>query len=102
MVCPTSIGDDFDLPDPALDFDPDLVGGAVVGRAHPVSVLLPEPTNFDFTDTAMRLGVNPGIRRNADGRFSDAAMDADVVAVFGRSEEHTSELQSLRHLVCRL
>src|SRR5262245_65167946 len=26
----------------------------------------------------------------------------DVVHLFGRSEEHTSELQSLRHLVCRL
>src|SRR5205814_6131696 len=27
---------------------------------------------------------------------------ADVIAVAVRSEEHTSELQSLRHLVCRL
>src|SRR5262245_63625462 len=26
----------------------------------------------------------------------------DLSAVFDRSEEHTSELQSLRHLVCRL
>src|ERR1039458_1322531 len=25
-----------------------------------------------------------------------------ALSVFGRSEEHTSELQSLRHLVCRL
>src|SRR5205814_9449773 len=25
-----------------------------------------------------------------------------VATVYGRSEEHTSELQSLRHLVCRL
>src|SRR5262245_62222865 len=28
--------------------------------------------------------------------------EARVVVVGGRSEEHTSELQSLRHLVCRL
>src|SRR5258705_5939874 len=27
---------------------------------------------------------------------------ADMVRAFVRSEEHTSELQSLRHLVCRL
>src|SRR5258705_6541214 len=26
----------------------------------------------------------------------------DYLALVGRSEEHTSELQSLRHLVCRL
>src|ERR1035438_154294 len=32
----------------------------------------------------------------------DAVMEALFVAYFTRSEEHTSELQSLRHLVCRL
>src|SRR5438045_6747585 len=26
----------------------------------------------------------------------------DLLRLYGRSEEHTSELQSLRHLVCRL
>src|SRR5262245_63453701 len=31
-----------------------------------------------------------------------AALHAHLVAVLFRSEEHTSELQSLRHLVCRL
>src|SRR5947199_4574863 len=30
------------------------------------------------------------------------AADLYVVDAFARSEEHTSELQSLRHLVCRL
>src|SRR5258705_9568218 len=35
---------------------------------------------------------------------ADAAVSAEVVRQTrrGRSEEHTSELQSLRHLVCRL
>src|SRR5205814_9754909 len=28
--------------------------------------------------------------------------NGDVVSIMSRSEEHTSELQSLRHLVCRL
>src|ERR1035438_10703977 len=77
MVCPTSIRDDLDLPDAALDFDPDLVRGAVVGRADPVSVLLPEPTDVDFADAAMGLRINSRIRRNAHGGFSDAAVDAD-------------------------
>src|SRR5262245_1801273 len=31
-----------------------------------------------------------------------ATNTAEIVWDFGRSEEHTSELQSLRHLVCRL
>src|SRR5947199_4737685 len=34
------------------------------------------------------------------GAFEPALADEDARA--GRSEEHTSELQSLRHLVCRL
>src|SRR5205814_9775442 len=34
-------------------------------------------------------------------RGRDAAVVANLAEV-GRSEEHTSELQSLRHLVCRL
>src|SRR5258705_4659327 len=29
-------------------------------------------------------------------------VEGSVLQYFGRSEEHTSELQSLRHLVCRL
>src|SRR5205814_8688934 len=33
---------------------------------------------------------------------SDALIHTNRLAVYWRSEEHTSELQSLRHLVCRL
>src|SRR5207253_9055866 len=33
---------------------------------------------------------------------SDSGSDAEVVDVAARSEEHTSELQSRGHLVCRL
>src|SRR5205814_8325246 len=32
----------------------------------------------------------------------EAAFDSPVIVDSSRSEEHTSELQSLRHLVCRL
>src|SRR5947199_3491980 len=61
-------------------------------RRPPRSTLFPYTTLFR-SDRHLRRQVNelphPGIRK--------------VVEVFERrSEEHTSELQSLRHLVCRL
>src|SRR5207253_4321904 len=42
------------------------------------------------------------LRRQAQLRAMRHAMDLCDVAVFTRSEEHTSELQSRGHLVCRL
>src|ERR1035441_4047057 len=42
---------------------------------------------------------------NDAGRKADDALQSSVKGMLGglnRSEEHTSELQSLRHLVCRL
>src|SRR5205814_2743378 len=41
---------------------------------------------------------------DGDGTITFANTDAhaDIIKVGVRSEEHTSELQSLRHLVCRL
>src|SRR5258705_4160024 len=68
----------------------------------------PRSTLFPYT-TLFRSGDLFGIDPPGDGH-----VDADVVTVGGleldgivpgaveRSEEHTSELQSLRHLVCRL
>src|SRR5438045_7535232 len=40
--------------------------------------------------------------RGAQGRARQARAHGADGAVHDRSEEHTSELQSLRHLVCRL
>src|SRR5437899_3776431 len=49
-------------------------------------------------------GGIPGIHRFRD--FQDVQLlercDREVARLGNRSEEHTSELQSLRHLVCRL
>src|SRR5262245_62578911 len=66
----------------------------------------PRSTLFPYT-TLFRSSVYPGIdlvyygnRRELEHDFI-VAPGADEV-VFKRSEEHTSELQSLRHLVCRL
>src|SRR3712207_7745037 len=38
----------------------------------------------------------------AAGGLSECKKIADMAAAFGRSEEHTSELQSRQYLVCRL
>src|SRR5258705_5107607 len=43
-----------------------------------------------------------GGRPRPDARVADRRPVARWAAHHGRSEEHTSELQSLRHLVCRL
>src|SRR5436853_5847385 len=78
-------------------------------RRPPRSTLFPYTTLFR---SSLLHGRQPGrVRPRADvGRHQDGARQrdhdqaeaADVGAVLGRSEEHTSELQSLRHLVCRL
>src|SRR5205814_10392991 len=46
-------------------------------------------------------GATPGVRELA-AAFSRASGHQLTVLQETRSEEHTSELQSLRHLVCRL
>src|SRR5436853_3980965 len=70
---------------------------------------LPSSTLFPYT-TLFRSGYGRswgfGVRRNDTqvwGSEEPAAGDAQVgMSYFQRSEEHTSELQSLRHLVCGL
>src|SRR5258705_7466798 len=81
-------------------------------RRPPRSTLFPYTTLFRSC-----LGVEQAIRhrsvevRRVDleevGGAADAAQrgqqrDVDADHIGSRSEEHTSELQSLRHLVCRL
>src|SRR5438045_8144168 len=73
---------------------------------HPTLELIPtRERNHFFRLSAYRdavlerirsgaLSVEPEIRRNEVVRLLEAGLQ--------RSEEHTSELQSLRHLVCRL
>src|SRR5205814_6281420 len=79
-------------------------------RRPPRSTLFPYTTLFRSPDALARpaghpdhagIGI-PGLRvrhlYRADGARKDAARGRGPA----RSEEHTSELQSLRHLVCRL
>src|SRR5262245_64296930 len=64
-------------------------------RPPPISTLFPYTTLFRSVD-ARRPAHPEGDRRTAGGRAGGIRPDSH------RSEEHTSELQSLRHLVCRL
>src|SRR5258705_1720208 len=86
-------------------------------RRPPRSPLFPYPTLFRSRDRPRRViersgsavgrvvGETKRVRRIAAYRCQITAIRfADYAAngTAARSEEHTSELQSLRHLVCRL
>src|SRR5258706_16102753 len=65
---------------------PDVTFGAAGDIAPP----RPEPPTIDMTAAVDKTDRSPSSRFGIDGRPA------------GRSEEHTSELQSLTNLVCRL
>src|ERR1035438_1311949 len=64
----------------------------------------PQPVAVHHVHAAVEQGgdviLQTGIIKNGDAS-GGIEFDHDVGVAF-RSEEHTSELQSLRHLVCRL
>src|SRR2546423_4134168 len=71
-------------------------------RRPPRSTLFPYTTLFrsrrrELPGDAEKAGI-----RNSHGAGSHADFDSAPGAAGGRSEEHTSELQSLAYLVCRL
>src|SRR5690348_18024210 len=70
-------------------------------RRPPRSTLFPYTTLFRSGDVTLKLDV-PGI----DPEQLEVTVDRGVLSISGkreeRSEEHTSELQSPVHLVCRL
>src|SRR5258705_6877270 len=74
-------------------------------RRPPRSTLFPYTTLFRSPRQALRLRHHPA--RPEPPRHVRLRGSALVASIEGedadiRSEEHTSELQSLRHLVCRL
>src|SRR3989442_11788051 len=72
-------------------------------RRPPRSTLFPYTTLFRSPCSALPRA--PGLRPRApDARHGDGPRSARPAArrARGRSEEHTSELQSRPHLVCRL
>src|SRR5690625_5361224 len=88
---------------------------------HGMSVTMPgKPEAFalaaETDDVSARLAISNTLIRRADGRWraenhdvhgiaaslGDHGVHAPVTGAVLRSEEHTSELQSRGHLVCRL
>src|SRR5258705_10163126 len=70
-------------------------------------LLLVAVAGLDPSDAADICGITPEALRQRLHRARETLskmLDRDAVdgALPARSEEHTSELQSLRHLVCRL
>src|SRR5437899_8915088 len=57
----------------------------------------PRPAN---TNRALRLSTPTSALAGREATF--LRLLEPIASVYSRSEEHTSELQSLRHLVCRL
>src|SRR5258705_8344631 len=71
-------------------------------RRPPRSTLFPYTTLFRSVCRATPCAIPPGARlAYAMFRWRVQAETAALAPLI-RSEEHTSELQSLRHLVCRL
>src|SRR5258708_24027322 len=85
-------------------------------RRPPRSTLFPYTTLFRSTmgQSAEKMAKENHISRAAQDRWAlrshelaargtdDGRIPAELVPWFARSEEHTSELQSPDHLVCRL
>src|SRR5258705_10258716 len=74
-------------------------------RRPPRSTLFPYTTLFRSHVAARRDRLAAGGANDLDGGAQPVGAPSrahDARALAARSEEHTSELQSLRHLVCRL
>src|SRR2546423_9929519 len=74
-------------------------------RRPPRSTLFPYTTLFRSKERFVHpheLLPELVLRFGDDADFADDAHEVDVAGPAGRSEEHTSELQSLAYLVCRL
>src|SRR2546429_4750888 len=77
-------------------------------RRPPRSTLFPYPTLFRSLPAAEAVPGHGNGNRHVDADHADLDAAAElarhiaVACEAGRSEEHTSELQSRLHLVCRL
>src|SRR5258705_6033918 len=70
-------------------------------RRPPRSTLFPYTTLFR-SPVAQHTAIRSADGRSAQSGFYDRQLRPARETPDRRSEEHTSELQSLRHLVCRL
>src|SRR5258705_4234959 len=70
-------------------------------RRPPRSTLFPYTTLFRSPGGAEQIAARD-LEIGAPDLNAEIPLERTLNALFERSEEHTSELQSLRHLVCRL
>src|SRR2546428_4209682 len=70
-------------------------------RRPPRSTLFPYTTLFRSVDLALQSQVRPVVPQQVDA-VGNPILAHHVLGARGRSEEHTSELQSRSDLVCRL
>src|ERR1035441_5930106 len=90
----------------------DIRGEHAVGTLHPETVIggivrayvrHARAAHFKASGAAVRTEQDAGARAQfAAGQHAIPLRACAVAKSDARSEEHTSELQSLRHLVCRL
>src|SRR5947199_6441579 len=75
-------------------------------RPNPKSTLFPYTTLFRSRSSPARAAASDAASRlrsaTRDSRSTRPVVRSNRRTFLPRSEEHTSELQSLRHLVCRL
>src|SRR3989442_10787515 len=71
-------------------------------RRPPRSTLFPYTTLFRSGNAQLLRRVQNARRQLASERKPSPERPCDLGAALSRSEEHTSELQSRPHLVCRL
>src|SRR3712207_7689536 len=71
-------------------------------RRPPRSTLFPYTTLFRSVSIRCRLNPSNNIEKSSCKRSCCATIQGSFILAPGRSEEHTSELQSRQYLVCRL
>src|SRR5438552_10441282 len=76
-------------------------------RRPPISTLFPYTTLFRSLEDHDRVAMKPRLHladavQIDERRSADASKPLRIEPLLERSEEHTSELQSPDHLVCRL
>src|ERR1035441_9571286 len=71
--------------------------GLVTGQSKMIGLIVPELFHGFFG--AVAAGMSDALSQQEYGLIISSSRDDEGLE---RSEEHTSELQSLRHLVCRL
>src|SRR5205814_8297666 len=81
---------------------PTLFPYTTLFRSRPRPRRDPQDEEHDRRPGARRISGHPQFAPAAPGRGAVHEDPRDAEGEVRRSEEHTSELQSLRHLVCRL